>query len=145
MGRSVPAVWPVAPLTMPAMSQRLFAIDVHSLAVRRASRIALAALVVAVSWLAWSPAPPPEASSGSDKLDHFAAFGSLAFVAVLGVGWHAWQRIALALLGYGVLIEFVQAFIPTRTAEALDVLADSVGITLGLAATRLILRLAQKI
>lgn len=127
------------------MTEHTVATAWHAPALQRASRVVLALLIVVVSWLAWSPAPPPEATSGWDKLDHFAAFGALAFVAVLGFGWHARLRIALALLGYGVLIEFVQAFIPTRTAEAMDVLADGVGITLGLAATRLILRLAQKI
>ena len=109
------------------------------------ARLAFAALIVVVSWLAWSPAPPPQATSGWDKLDHFAAFGSLSSMAALGWGWARWRAVAAALVAYGVLIEWVQSFIPSRTAELDDLLADGVGIALGLLALRcLLLRFKQR-
>ena len=40
-------------------------------------------------------------------------------------------KVCLIMLGYGVLLELVQSFIPERTAELKDVLVDAVGIGLG--------------
>jgi VanZ family protein len=42
------------------------------------------------------------------------------------------------LLAYGVLIELLQSRIPGRSAEAADVLADAIGIALGLSAYALV-------
>jgi NAD(P)-dependent dehydrogenase (short-subunit alcohol dehydrogenase family) len=44
------------------------------------------------------------------------------------------QRVAtllLSLLAYGALIEILQSFTPTRSAEWLDIFADSLGILVG--------------
>ena len=94
-------------------------------------RIALALLLCAVLWLALTPSPPPQASLGWDKLNHAAAFATLAAVAFLGFA-RTWARIAAALLAFGALIEVLQSFTATRSAEWGDLLADGVGIALGL-------------
>jgi VanZ family protein len=39
--------------------------------------------------------------------------------------------VAAGLLGYGVLIEFAQSFVPYRQADGFDVAADVAGILLG--------------
>ena len=70
---------------------------------------------------------------GGDKLLHALGFGCL-------VGWwgnvfSAWRArlgAALACLAYGVLVEVLQAFTPPRSADALDLLADAIGIGTGL-------------
>lgn len=101
---------------------------------RRLWRVLLAVLVVAITWLALVPDPPKTLSTGWDKSNHLLAFGSLAFTSV----WALWPRprqwwlIVVALLAYGVGIEIAQHFLPPRSADAQDVLADAVGITLGL-------------
>ena len=50
----------------------------------------------------------------------------------------------LALLAYGIGIEVAQSFLPPREADAMDVLADGVGIALGLAAAWPVAALARQ-
>lgn len=99
-------------------------------------RAVLVLLLAAITWLALSPAPPKTVNTGWDKANHALAFASLAFSAV----WALWQRprqwpvLVAALLVYGVGIEIAQSFLPPREADWHDVVADGVGIALGLLA-----------
>ncbi|MBZ8141636.1 hypothetical protein CLD22_17230 [Rubrivivax gelatinosus] len=88
-------------------------------------------LVSGVAWLAFTPNPPLQAAAGWDKGEHALAFALLALSAVRA--FPAAPRLVHpgALLGYGVLIEIVQAYVPGRSSEAADVLADLAGILLG--------------
>lgn len=101
---------------------------------RRLWRVLLGLLFVAITWLALVPDPPQGLSTGWDKSNHLLAFASLAFTGV----WACWPQprqwwlLVLALLAYGVGIEIAQGFLPPRSADAADVLADGVGIALGL-------------
>ena len=100
-------------------------------------RAVLWLLVIIVSWLAFSPKPPPAATLGWDKLNHASAFVALAFCAARAHAG-ATLRIVAGLLGYGVFIEVVQTFVPGRSGEAADLLADGVGLALGLLLAALI-------
>lgn len=97
-------------------------------------RAVLALLLVAITYLALVPQPPQGVSTGWDKSNHALAFGSLAFASV----WALWPRprqwglLAVALLAYGGGIEIVQSYLPPRSGDWLDLLADGVGISLGL-------------
>ena len=101
---------------------------------RRLWRVLLGLLFVAITWLALVPDPPQGISTGWDKSNHLLAFASLAFTGV----WACWPQprqwwlLVLALLAYGVGIEIAQGFLPPRSADAADVLADGVCIALGL-------------
>lgn len=101
-------------------------------------RALLLLLLGVVSWFAFAPVAFDDGGLPLDKGRHLAAFAVLAWVAAQGFGstkatlW----RIALALLAYGVLIELVQAQIPGRHASGADVVADALGLALGLAAAR---------
>lgn len=97
----------------------------------RAWQAALVLLLAVVLVLALAPAPPQQVNLGWDKLNHLAAFLTLACVACLALARARWQ-IALGLLAYGGLIELLQSLTATRTAEWADLLADGVGISLGL-------------
>jgi VanZ family protein len=101
---------------------------------RRLWRLLLLALVLAVCWLAFSPAPPRSADTGWDKANHALAFAVLAVNAELAFWPLPRRRLlsALALLAFGGFIELVQTQIATRTGEWLDLLADGCGIALGL-------------
>lgn len=95
-------------------------------------RALLAAELAGISWLAFDPAPPAAAATFTDKINHAAAFAVLAFSARL-----AWPRASVAavaggLLVYGGFIEVVQTFIPGRSGEWADLLADAAGIAIGL-------------
>ena len=103
-----------------------------------AARVLLLVLLAVVSWLAFSPAPPPGLDTGWDKLNHFSAFAALTVTGCVAFA-RRW-RVAAWLLAYGVLIECVQSQIPSRRAEAADVLADAVGIVIGLTVAAWVLR-----
>lgn len=101
---------------------------------RRGWTIALwlvSAIVVALALMPWSVELP---SSGWDKADHVAAFAALAFLGLFA--WRGRQavhrRIVLSLLALGVAIELAQTLVPGRMADWRDVIADSVGVLLGL-------------
>lgn len=109
-------------------------------------RLALLLLLGVVTYLALTPKPQAPLSLGWDKLNHLFAFTVLAAVGAMGFA-RAWTRLALGLLAFGVLIEILQSFTPHRSAEWRDLLADLLGIALGLAVacgtSRAAARLAQ--
>jgi len=70
-----------------------------------------------------------------DKLLHFVLYGVLG--ALLGSGWHAAGRrpspaliVAAGALA-GLYDEWYQQFVPTRSSDALDWIADGLGILAG--------------
>lgn len=113
---------------------------------RRAWHIMLAALLLVISYLALSSAPPPTLDSGWDKLNHLLAFGALGFCAFIGssAARSRWLWGPAALLGYGVLIELLQSQLPPRSADWRDVVADALGITAGLVLAALAQALARR-
>ncbi len=69
--------------------------------------------------------------SWNDKLKHILAFTLLAFG--LTHYWRIrWYFTLVILLMYGIGIEVVQYFIPNRTTSMWDILADILGIFLGI-------------
>lgn len=79
-----------------------------------------------------------------DKLLHLMAFSSLFFMgakayprkaytsqASLRQALWKWSYLYLGLFFYGVLMEFLQGQISYRSMEALDLLADSLGLVVG--------------
>ena len=67
----------------------------------------------------------------SDKWTHFLAFAVLTVLLRLAYRIGSWQTVALFAL-YGVFIEISQYFTPNRCAEVLDVVADLIGVAIGL-------------
>lgn len=114
---------------------------------RLAWRVLFVALIVVISWLAFSPHPPQGADLGWDKANHFAAFGTLAVVGMQCLRPRAHRRwIVLAvLLAYGILIELVQAHVPGRDADARDVVADMIGAGGGVIVHLLLMRWAGRL
>lgn len=100
----------------------------------------LALTVLAILYLATAGSPRELPSTGLDKINHLLAF------AVLAVQWRlAFPRmrlvgVILGLLGYGVLIELIQLPLPHRSAEGADVLADALGVALGLGVHAVLMR-----
>jgi VanZ family protein len=106
-------------------------------AVTTAWRVVLAALVLAICWLAFTPWPPAEVDTGWDKANHALAFAAFAVCAR-----HAWPAAGLlplmaAGLAFGGLIEIVQTMVPGRVAEWSDLAGDAAGLVIGLALDRL--------
>ena len=86
---------------------------------------------IAISYLAIKPSMIPLVDQANDKFKHMLAFATLAGGLSLFWGF-AWWRVALGLLLYGIGIEVVQWFVSGRYASVWDVMADAVGITVGL-------------
>lgn len=108
-------------------------------------RLLFLAALLSISTLAFLPdynALPPIVSV-SDLLNHAAAFIFLSVLYTLAYP-HSFQRIALTLLGYGLLIELVQAFLPTRFASIEDVVADAAGVIAGIAGVKMFRSLRER-
>lgn len=96
------------------------------------AKIAFFSALIIISTLAFLPdySGLPPIASFSDKLNHAAAFTVLLLLYHFAFT-HSMQRILSSLLFYAVFIEFVQAFLPTRTASIEDIFADSIGLAIG--------------
>jgi hypothetical protein len=97
---------------------------------------------VAASLLAWLPLGNPAwCATGSlmpaDKLNH-----AFAFVTLYVLLWWAYRlaacRAALLLCGFGLVLETFQILLPYRTFSPLDVVANLVGIGVGMAAIKVL-------
>ncbi|MDS0283610.1 VanZ family protein [Haloarcula onubensis] len=95
--------------------------------------IAFAALVLVVSLL---PAPetggpaPELLGIALDKWVHAGSYAALTGLLAWGHGSRAMAAVALVAalaVGYGVGIEFLQGFVPSRTLSGADALANTVG------------------
>lgn len=95
-------------------------------------RIFLTAAVSGILFLATIPLACPIVSDINDKLNHVAAFFVLSFLANFSFPEtkNPWFML-FALLGYGVIIELIQFFLPWRMFSLADVAADALGIGFG--------------
>lgn len=91
-------------------------------------------LMLVVGGLALSPLPPTSLDTGWDKVNHALAFAALAFSGhwSLRTPRARWLLLPLALLAYGGAIELAQLCVPSRSGEWADLLADAVGLSVGL-------------
>lgn len=111
-------------------------------------RLAVLALALAANLGFYLPSIPAQAPGagipGADKLVHVGVFALTVWAAGrllaprrrFPMGW-----VVLAALAHAVLVELVQALLPARSPGADDVLADALGIGLGVLAWMLERRL----
>ena len=112
---------------------------------RLAAKLAFAVGVVAVIFLSVTPRPVP--TSGvlfSDKVQHVAAYAALALAGGIGFAGMA-GRVAVGVFALGLALEGVQAFVPGRLAGLDDVVANSIGVGVGIAAAIAVSRQAEKV
>jgi VanZ family protein len=104
----------------------------HLLRLRPLWRFALLASVAAILFLATTSGPLPIPSAPSDKVNHLIAFMELTLLVRLG--WPQLKPLYFVplLLGFGMLIEIVQATLPYRDFSLADVAADAAGIAAGM-------------
>jgi len=109
--------------------------------VSRFLRYALPPLLFAglIFFLSSRSSLPAPAVSGFDKLAHLCEYGAFGLLLARGLGGYGMTtRIAVALAAvvasaYGVSDELHQSFVPGRSVEVLDWLADTIGGALGAA------------
>ncbi|HBK14553.1 MAG: VanZ family protein [Pseudomonadota bacterium] len=111
----------------------------------RFARIALLVVAVCAFVLAILPtAPGPERMN--DKVNHAFAFFVLATLARAGWPRASGMRIFVLLTAFGGLIEIAQGLDWIgRDADIYDLIADMVGIVIGLVTARLVLRFAPEV
>lgn len=95
-----------------------------------AYRLALGLALVVFTFLATTSSDYQVVDfDGLDKLEHFASFLLLAWLADFAFPRPPGRlRKFLALLGYGLLLEVIQHFLPYRDASLWDLLADALGL-----------------
>jgi len=97
-------------------------------AVTIASRTSLVIAIIAITFLATSPAPPVSFSLW-DKLNHFIAFFTLALLADYSFPKTGWRKPEfLYLFIYGVSLEIMQWFTKYRFLDYADVIANGIGL-----------------
>lgn len=85
-----------------------------------------------------APIDIPLSAGRLDKLQHAAAFlglGALLYAVAANYcrpGWMTGMGMFLVAATYGALDEWTQQFVPGRTADAMDWIADVVGAALGI-------------
>ena len=92
------------------------------------------ALIFGLSSISQTPA----FVSGVDKYLHAVLYSGLAalLVRAFAGGWHRPVTLGIVVAtiaiaaGYGVSDEFHQSFVPMRSVEAMDVMADTIGASL---------------
>jgi len=89
----------------------------------------------------------------SDKIEHFLAFGGLGFLLNLSLRiqnkftlvkkYPAWSTI-LIVSAYAALDEIHQIWIPDRTCDIKDWMADTVGVTIGVIIMTILIMVVEK-
>lgn len=75
-----------------------------------------------------------------DKFNHFFAFATLMVLLTLAYGHLTQLQRVTLLFAFGVQIELVQAFLPSRYFSLLDIVADAIGIAVGIVIVELLKR-----
>lgn len=92
-------------------------------------------IILALSaYLSLTPVQHPVITTLWDKLNHF--LGYFLLYATLDLGFATAEKLAakvLLVLGYSLLLEIIQHFVPNRDFSLLDMLANGLGILLYLA------------
>ena len=126
-------------MIMPAGLWHRVQTDLETLGANLPLRLFIVILAVAANVGFYLPKVPSAGGVGSvpglDKVVHVGVFALtvwalgrlLAPVRRFPIGW-----VALAAFAHAGLIEMIQSVMPNRSADLLDVLADTVGIALGL-------------
>jgi len=92
-------------------------------------RVALVVALIVTMYLATTQQEFPVIDDTNDKVKHILAFYVLAFLADHSVPKVRFNLSkGLTILGYGLLIEVIQYFLPYREFSLFDLAADGVGI-----------------
>lgn len=98
------------------------------------ARVSFCAVLIGITFLSLKSVSHQTSIRVNDKVGHFIAYAVLSLNALL-----VWRQrqvkfkigLGLALVGYGLLMEFLQGFVPGREVSAFDLLANSIGVGIG--------------
>jgi len=101
-------------------------------------KTSLVFVIIGIAYLSLSPTETIVV--GNDKISHFIAYSALMF----NVGLLTFPKKKSFLFGIlfclllGILIEFIQHFVPGRVMSGLDIVANSLGVFIGVIVTYLL-------
>jgi VanZ family protein len=96
-----------------------------------AFRLSLLAALIGILYLATTPQPYPVLDPINDKFKHLLAFYVLGLLIDFSFPDKTFCTAKIvSILGYALLIEAIQYFLPYRTASVLDLAADALGLVL---------------
>lgn len=95
--------------------------------------------LVAIEYLATTTISIPIVENSWDKLNHFIAFITLYIFMSLGFKKLLIYRKISLLMFFAIQIEIVQSFIPSRCFSLLDIVADAIGLLLGIIILKLMI------
>ena len=93
------------------------------------ARIAFFVYAAVVVWASIRPGGGPQPIEHFDKLMHFVFYGTFAVIAV----WctdklKTFIQLAAFIIVYGILMEVLQSFVPSRFMSFADIVANSLGV-----------------
>ena len=97
---------------------------------------------IAIAWGTLMPLEELPPVPGTDKLQHFVAFGVFVLPVCLLMPARTWLIFAIAVF-YGAFIEIIQPYV-NRYGELGDFLADAGGAVVGVLIGRMILMLIER-
>jgi len=100
--------------------------------------------LISIFYLATTPLEIEPLKNIWDKVNHFVAFFTLYIMLSLAHPNLKLLQKVLILLFYGVFIEFIQFFLPYREFSLLDIVADGLGIVIGIVLLRLYISLRER-
>lgn len=86
---------------------------------------------------------PPKSGmdiQSNDKINHFIAYATFSFCGLKAYHGKKVTSLLLFLVCYGLLMEWLQGFVPGREQSFLDALSNSLGVSIGWSLNRLLVR-----
>ena len=103
-------------------------------------RAGFAISILAICVLSLLPEDELPDVSLSDKIGHFIAYGMIVTLGLIGYrGLAAATAVIVGAIALGGLLEIGQLFVPGRSADLLDFVANCIGVVAGVLLARLIL------
>ncbi|MEX1000328.1 MAG: VanZ family protein [Thermodesulfobacteriota bacterium] len=95
-------------------------------------QLIFAGYILLVIFLSLIPTAAIGAGMHSDKLAHFLAYGGMGFLAYISVqSRHKKVYLFIFIISLGVVLELFQLYIPGRSASFFDIVANTLGATMG--------------
>ncbi len=90
---------------------------------------------------------PPKSGveiQSNDKINHFIAYAVFSFCGLKAHHEKQVFRFLLFFVGYGLLMEWLQGFVPGREQSFFDALANTLGVSIGWFIFRLLARKKER-
>ena len=109
------------------------------------ARIAFTLALVATIWGSLAPLSDVEFVSGVwDKAQHALGYGALALLLIASQRVHRPWRAGLIVFAIGIALEVTQGLTPDRSADAVDLVANAVGVVLACALVACLRRASRR-